>query len=364
MFPDCDSPRECGDTPMTKGPDAPTNLQPMKLAELQVLHLEGTAMRMPVDEPEFPEGEHGAVREHGLAWIIATCQRTVAVAMGRAARENLQRHCAAAATAQVYSGAEAYAFLVRFACGLESKLSGETEIFGQVKESWRQFSARTGLQSRQLDPIVQALFQDTKEVRARELSGLGSASYGSQVRRLLGAPTPGPTLLLGAGQLAQSVAPWLAAEDLLVWNRSAERAQELARLVRERYPERRCEVLAGEAEELAAWSRAGDVVLCVPVDPARDALRLAAWHARAGHTGRLVHLGLGATADPTWEGARGLTSLSALFEMVRVQAEQRSVQVARARRACAERAVLRSLGNSATQPHGWEDLAAFATIAP
>jgi hypothetical protein len=53
-----------------------------------------------------------------------------------------------------------------------------------------------------------------------------------------------------------------------------------------------------------------------------------------------------------------------LFEMLRVQTEQRSQQVARARRACGEKAVLRSLGNSATVPHGWEDLAAFATIAP
>jgi len=40
------------------------------------------------------------------------------------------------------------------------------------------------------------------------------------------------------------------------------------------------------------------------------------------------------------------------------------VQVSRARRACAEKAVLRSLGPSATQAHGWEDLAAFATISP
>jgi glutamyl-tRNA reductase len=336
----------------------------MKLTELQVLHIEGAITRMPVDEPEFPEGEHGAVRDRGLAWVIATCQRTVAVAAGRVARENLQRHCAAAASAHVYSGAEAYAFLVRFACGLESKLSGETEVFGQLKESWRLFSSRPSLQSRQLDNIVQMLFQDTKEVRARQLSGLGSASYGSQVRRLLGAPTPGPTLLLGAGQLAQAVAPWLPGEQLLVWNRSAERAHELARVVRERYPDRHVEVLAGEAEELTAWSRAGDVVLCVPVDPVRDAQRLAVWHAREGHAGRIVHLGLGEAADATWEGARGLTSLNSLFEMVRAQAEQRSLQVARARRACAEKAVMRSLGNSATQPHGWEDLAAFATLAP
>ena len=329
----------------------------MKLADLQVLHIEGATTR-------FPAGEHAAVRDHGLAWMIPTCQRTVAVTSSRTAREDLQRHCSVAGSAQVYTGAEAFAFLLRFACGIESKLTGETEIFGQVKESWRVFSATPSLQSRQLDGIVQMLFQDTKEVRARQLSGLGSASYGSQVRRLLVTPTPGPTLLVGAGQLAQAVAPWLPADELLIWNRTADRAHELARLVSERHSERRCEVLAGDEAELAAWSRAGDVVLCVPVDGQRDAQRIATWRARNGHAGRIVHLGLGDGADATWQDVPGLTSLVSLFDMLRTQTEQRNAQVVRARRACAEKAVLRSLGNSATQPHGWEDLAAFATIAP
>lgn len=329
----------------------------MKLADLQVLHIEGATTR-------FPAGEHAAVRDHGLAWMIPTCQRTVAVTASRTAREDLQRHCSVAGSAQVYTGAEAYAFLLRFACGIESKLTGETEIFGQVKESWKQFAANPSLQSRQLDSIVQALFQDTKEVRARQLSGLGSASYGSQVRRLLGAPTPGPTLLVGAGQLAQAVAPWLPAQELLVWNRSAERAHELAKLVKERNPACQVEVLSGDEAEIEAWSRAGDVVLCVPADAQRDAQRIAAWSARAGHAGRIVHLGLVEGTGAAWEGVPGLTSLVSLFEMLRAQTEQRSQQVARARRACAEKAVLRSLGNNATVPHGWEDLAAFAAIAP
>jgi glutamyl-tRNA reductase len=338
----------------------------MKLAELQVLHLQGSddiSRELPGGRPAAEAG-HAMLGQYGLAWITATCQRLVAVTHGRAAREDLQRQCAAAAQAQVYTGAEAYAFLLRFACGLESKLSGETEVFGQVKDSWRRFSAHPSLQSRHLDGIVQMLFQDTKEVRARQLSGLGSASYGSQVRRLLGTPASGPTLLLGAGQLAQAVAPWLRADELLIWNRSPARAADLARLVRERHPERGCAVLDSEEEELAAWSRAGDVVLCVPVDPQRDALRLAAWRSRGGHAGRIVHLGLGDSVDPTWQGVSGLTGLASLFDMVRTQNEQRQLQVARARRVCAEKAVLRSLGSSATQPHGWEDLAAFATIAP
>ena len=330
----------------------------MKLPELQVLHFDATGFQL---QPADLAAAAGLQQ----AWVIATCQRVVVVASGRAARAQIVARLPLAARAQGFAGAEAYAFLLRFACGLESRLAGETEIFGQIKESWRAFSAVPGLLSRQLDSWVQLLFKDTKEVRAGQLSSLGSASYGSQVRRLLGTATGGPTLLVGAGQLAQAVAPWLETRELLLWNRTKDRTHELARLVQERSPDRVCRVLEGSAEaELEAWSRAGDVVLCVPADAARDAGRIAAWQARQPHGGRIVHLGLGESCDAGWAGVAGLTSLTALFDMLRAQSDLRSVQLARARRACVEKAVLRSLGPSATQAHGWEDLAAFATISP
>ena len=330
----------------------------MKLTELQVLHLDAAAFQVTPTDLEAAAGLQ-------QAWVIGTCQRVVLVAAGREACAQLVARLPVAARAQGFAGAEAYAFLLRFACGLESRLAGETEIFGQIKESWRVFSAAPGLLSRQLDSWVQLLFKDTKEVRAGQLSSLGSASYGSQVRRLLGAATSGPTLLIGAGQLAQAVAPWLQTRELLLWNRNTEHAHELARLVQERNPNRVCRVLEGSAEaELDAWSRAGDVVLCVPADAARDAGRIAAWQARRPHGGRVVHLGLGPANDAGWAGVAGLTSLTALFDMLRAQSDLRSVQLTRARRACVEKAVLRSLGPSATQAHGWEDLAAFATISP
>jgi Glutamyl-tRNAGlu reductase, N-terminal domain len=333
------------DVAVTQARSTGVSLHPMKLAELQVLHLDATSFKVTAED-------HAAAAGQGQAWVIGTCQRTVIVAMGRTARVQIAGRLPVVARAQGFEGAEAYAFLLRFACGLESRLVGE-------------FSAAPGFLSRHLDSWVQLLFQDTKEIRARQLSGLGSASYGSQVRRLLGTVTVGPTLLVGAGQLAQAVAPWLETRELLLWNRTTDRAHELARLVQERNPQRVCRVLDGTpAAELAAWSRAGDVVLCVPADEACDAERIAAWRARAPHSGRIVHLGLGESHAAHWDGVPGLTSLSALFDMLRAQSDLRGVQVTRARRACAEKAVLRSLGPNATQAHGWEDLAAFATISP
>ena len=329
----------------------------MRLAELHVFHFDGASAALSA-------ADLAAASTQSQAWVIATCQRSVVVVAGRAAREALLQRLPVTASARAFEAAEAYAFLLRFACGLESKLLGETEIFGQIKESWRAFSAAPSLQSRQLAGSVQSLFQDTKEVRANQLSALGSASYGSQVRRLLGTVSAGPTLLVGAGQLAQSVAPWIETNELLLWNRTSDRAHELAALVQERHAQRACRVLGNTLEaELTGWSQAGDVVICVPADATRDAARIAAWRARRGHGGRIVHLGLGAS-ESQWAGVPGLTSLTALFDMLRAQSDLRRVQVVRARRACAEKAVLRSLGSNATQPHGWEDLAAFATIGP
>ena len=334
------------------------SLLPMTLAELQVVHFEAT--QFPLTPAELAAA--GGLQQ---AWVISTCQRVVAVTAGRAARAQLSERLPVAARAQVFSGAEAYAFLLRFACGLESRLAGETEIFGQIKESWRVFNATPGLLSRQLSSWVQLLFKDTKEVRATQLSSLGSASYGSQVRRLLGASTQGPTLLVGAGQLAQTVAPWLETRELLIWNRTAERAHELAKLVQERNSSRACRVLdSSEQAELTAWAQASDVVVCVPADAARDAARIAAWRSRSRESGRIVHLGLAQSSDAAWADVPGLTNLADLFEMLRAQSDQRGMQLARARRSCAEKAVLRSLGPNATQAHGWEDLAAFATIGP
>jgi glutamyl-tRNA reductase len=288
------------------------------------------------------------------AFLIETCQRWVSIA----------QHRFPASDAEAFDGTDAYAFLLRFACGLESKLVAETEIFGQIKQAWQQFSSVPSALSRQLSPWMQLLFQDAKAIRSQYLAKLGSASYGSQVRRLLGEDSGvGPTLLIGAGQLAQSIAPWLVGTDLWLWNRTQERAAELARELSKRCTRSTVRVIdASLTAELDAWRSCANVIVCVPADAARDAQRIAAWGERPESAGRLVHLGLKSGADTPWAQVPGLVSLGALFDMLHAQTEQRRQQIERARRACAEKAVLRSLGASAMRPHSWEDLAAFDSL--
>jgi hypothetical protein len=312
-----------------------------------------------------PPGVAGAEATPGLDYLpIDTCQRRVAVCNGTEMLSLLRREFPDDGALESFEGADAYAFLLRFAAGLESKLVAETEIFGQIKTAWRAFCERGSPLAGQLSPWMQLLFQDAKEIRSQHLSKLGSASYGSQVRRLLGDEAGGgPTLLVGAGQLAQSVGPWLPGSELWLWNRTRERALELSRELAKRDPVRPVRVLeAGTDAELTAWRTARNVIVCVPADAAQDAARVAAWNQRVDRGGRVIHLGLGAEGRAPWDGLPALVSLGALFEMLQAHSEQRRRQFERARRACQEKALLRSLSANSSHPHSWEDLAAFDSL--
>ena len=324
----------------------------MELREINVLHWRGARVAGAIAPATHSEPD---------CFPVDTCQRRVAVLGGAAALELARQQFPADGALESFQGADAYAFLLRFAAGLESKLVAETEIFGQIKQAWREFSERGSPLARQLSPWVQLLFQDAKAVRAQYLGNLGSASYGSQTRRLLGdEANDGPALVLGAGQLAQSVAPWVTGAELWLWNRTPERAHELARELAKRDPARPVRVIEGDREaELSAWRGAHNIIVCIPSDAPRDAARVAAWRERAEPRGRVIHLGLGTDVPAPWKELPELVSLGALFDMLQAQSELRRRQFERARRACLEKALLRSLGVNSSHPHSWEDLAAF-----
>ena len=327
----------------------------MELRLLNVLQWRGAHLPQSA-APDAPGGQ-------GL-FLIDTCQRRVAVLSGHEGLEAARSRFPADGALEHFDGAAAYAFLLRFCCGLESKLVAEAEIFGQIKQAWRDFSGRGSPLARQISPWIQHLFRDAKEIRAQYLGSLGSVSYGSQVRRLLGDEAGhGPTLLVGAGQLAQAVAPWLEGSELWLWNRTRERASELARGLAKRNPGRAVRVIAeGPEAEFAAWRSARQVVICVPPEPLADQARIAAWRERQGSGGRIIHLGAGAEAAAPWNGLPELVSLGTLFDMLQAHSELRRRQLERSRRACLEKAMLRSLGANASHPHSWEDLAAFHAV--
>ena len=284
-------------------------------------------------------------------------------------------------------GADAYAFLLNMATGLLSEVRGETDVFGQMKEFWSEFE-RASLSSEAaapvfsaLQPWIQKMYEDTKEIRAHYLQNVGAGSYGSLVRKLqrarFGSASGEPVLLVGAGQIAISIAPWLVGDsetgegELWLWNRSEENLKKLEAEIRKKLPRCRIKILPqNEGALLWALNQVPTAVFAIPSDGERDLARVQAWttgsrsrETRGESTTRLlVHLGGMRSALPVWSELTELLALDDLFALQKNQEASRSEQFARAERACLEKARLRALsdGGSASLPHGWEDLAVFA----
>lgn len=109
---------------------------------------------------------------------------------------------------QILRGEKAFSLLLEILCGLHSPILGETEVFGQ-------FKAFVDTQKTQNNPLfgehqkwLHFVLTEVKKTRAESLTGMGSQSYGSLLRRHT--RDVQSVTICGSGQLAQEVLPWLA----------------------------------------------------------------------------------------------------------------------------------------------------------
>jgi glutamyl-tRNA reductase len=139
-----------------------------------------------------------------------------------------------------YEGEECVRHLFRVAAGLDSMVIGETDILGQVKKAYA--NAR---ESRSVGPLLHRLFQRAfrvaKQVRSRTEITRGAVSVGSVAVdlavKIFGDLRDRKVLILGAGETSERTARALSSRgvtDIRVSNRSFERAESLAGLVRGR----------------------------------------------------------------------------------------------------------------------------------
>jgi glutamyl-tRNA reductase len=125
---------------------------------------------------------------------------------------------------QIFKGAEAQAFILEVICGLHSPVFGETEVQGQ----FRRFLAENSEHPifKVLNPTFQKILSESKKLREKYLTETGSHTYGSLVRRVIG--TSPSVALIGAGQLAQEILPWLSeVPDVTLYVRSLSNTQPL-----------------------------------------------------------------------------------------------------------------------------------------
>ena len=139
-----------------------------------------------------------------------------------------------------YEGEQCARHLFRVAAGLDSMVIGETDILGQVKRAYAT-AREAGSVGPYLHRLFQRAFRVAKHVRSRTEITKGAVSVGSVAvdlaAKIFGDLRARKVLILGAGETSERTVRSLSSRgvtDIRVSNRSLERAERLAALVRGR----------------------------------------------------------------------------------------------------------------------------------
>lgn len=289
----------------------------------------------------------------GEVLTIETCQRVLKIWMGDSGSEYYG----------VLSGAAAYERLLKITCGLASRVVGETDVFGQIKESWSRFGYQTSGSLRGLlTPVMMGLFEDAKEIRTAYLQNLGGTSYGALVRKLIYRHQTNlgePVLVIGAGLLARSIAPYLKEFEIEIYNRTQERARSLCGEMKWQSSS-----AIGEQDLPRAWRECSHVVICIPYDKEMDR-KFALWWREGDPRGggrSVVHLGIDGTTDKSasdaWKSeCNHFYDLSDVYSIQAGIDQERQTMVERALAACHRKSELREILLKSKNGFGFDDVA-------
>jgi len=177
----------------------------------------------PIDRGQCLDQLHGVCR--GPLLVLNTCQRLEAFGMQQPELSDLP-------IAKVWNDIHAFERLARIAAGLESRIVGELEILGQVRQSYRRFHHLQMKSNLRLDRV----FQDALALarRARKKSGIDQnliSISALAARELIDQVSTEPLAVVGSGSLASSTARYLSkrgSSPIRVMSRCPENAIELA----------------------------------------------------------------------------------------------------------------------------------------
>ena len=110
-----------------------------------------------------------------------------------------------------WTAAESFERLVRIAAGLESRVLGELEVLGQVRNAYKCFRERTGGDLADLDRMFQDVLALARKARresgiARDLTSLSGLAAREMLDRV---GSGNPVAVVGSGALAKSVVRYL-----------------------------------------------------------------------------------------------------------------------------------------------------------
>ena len=176
--------------------------------------------------------------------VVSTCNRTEIYSIGpQQSREQVRQWLQAEgglsdsemdAHCYVREREQAVRHLFRVAGGLESLVLGESQIVGQLKESW-QLAQEAGGVGKVLDRLFQHAFATGKKIRSKTRIGEHpvSVAYTTVMlaKQIFGDLASKTVILVGAGEMVELCGRHLrdrGVSSLIIANRSLQRANELA----------------------------------------------------------------------------------------------------------------------------------------
>lgn len=225
----------------------------------------GVREQVAVPEGQLPERLRALKALPGVkeALLVSTCNRIEiwAAAENRAAGEDVLKSLGplAEAHARLREGDEALRHMLRVAASLDSMVVGEAQILGQFREA-AAAAKEAGATGPLLGRAVARAVEAARRVRTDTAIARGAVSLSSVAVELagkvLGNLSGRSVLLLGVGEMGQLAAREMkavGAAELVVANRSTQKAEELAREVGG---------IPASLEELPRLLERADVCLC------------------------------------------------------------------------------------------------------
>lgn len=154
------------------------------------------------------------------SWM--TCMRTIWITDSRIHGEPSPLPV----TLETYDGYEGYRFLLEVISGLHSRLLGETEVLAQFRDKFKNNSLPSSAFGEYLAKFRDSLIQDSRSIRSRYLQNIGEQSYGGLANKYL--KDQNSVTLLGTGQLAEKILPWLKNRNVTLVGRNEKRLLELS----------------------------------------------------------------------------------------------------------------------------------------
>ncbi|EMO13668.1 glutamyl-tRNAGlu reductase, N-terminal-like domain protein [Leptospira santarosai str. CBC523] len=157
------------------------------------------------------------------SYFWTTCMRTIWIADSRIHGEP----SVLPATLEKYNGYDGYRFMLEVVSGLHSRLLGETEVLAQFRDKFKNPSLPTSAFGEYLGKFRDSLIQDSRSIRSRYLQNIGEQSYGGLANKYL--KDRSSVSLLGTGQLAEKILPWLKNRNVTLVGRNEKRLLELSK---------------------------------------------------------------------------------------------------------------------------------------